>query len=99
MKAQSSVRAATLLAAIGVVGTVSAARAEIVTATVTGIFGAATDLYLFFPNSPSPVTLDGDPFPHVRLRHKPRNLDNHRQQRHDRGRISRQSHPQRNPDG
>ena len=62
MKAQSSGRAATLLAAIGVVGTVSAARAEIVTATVTGIFGAATDLYLFFPNSPSPVTLDGDPF-------------------------------------
>lgn len=62
MKAQKSVRAVTLLAAIGVVGTVSAARAEIVTATVTGVFGAATDLYLFFPNSSGPVTLDGDPF-------------------------------------
>ena len=62
MKTRMSVRAAALLAAVGVLGTTGAARAEIVTATVTGVFGVATDLYLFFPNSLSPVNLQGDAF-------------------------------------
>jgi len=54
--------AATLAALIWIAGAADAARADVLTATVTGVFGNATDLYLFFPNSASPVSLQGDPF-------------------------------------
>ena len=52
--------AATLAALIWIAGAADAARADVLTATVTGVFGNATDLYLFFPNSASPVSLQGD---------------------------------------